>query len=687
MLRAVVIAVLVLAGAVPLAAQVVRGTVVSVDSTASGGVIVVGIDDGGVAVTRALTGSRGEFTLQLPAPGRYSIRMLRIGSRPNDGPTLTLAAGETKTIRMVFAAQPVVLSTLDIRARQTCRVDADTGLMVVRVWDEARKAMLSSQLSADGAAPLLAEWVEFDRILDSTARFVREQRVRASSHATTHAFRSPPAGVLTARGYVVSDGGEVTFFAPDAEVLLSEEFAAAHCFRLAQAPPGRDDLIGVRFEPTRERQELRDRRDIEGELWLDRASAELRSLDFRYTNLPDAAASAEAGGEVHFLRLDDGNWIVTRWSVRMPRLEMQASRTNQASGRVVRPTPQALLRGVQVTGGEVTRLTRRDTLVYELFGQHIALQLIARDTLVRASRAIVTLDGTDYAASADVSGSIVLSPVLAGRYRARVRTPLMDSLGMPAIEREVDARADARIDTLMLPAARTVVELRVFDAQGQPLRDVLLEARMANGQPRRWTSGSDGRVLLRDIGPGGLSIRARRIGFQPGSVEVPIQAGWNAVPIVLSNLAAPTLDTMRVVAARQVVPRLQDFETRRLRRQATVSITREDILRRNPTETWQMLTGVPSIEVFDMDTVVIAASTRSRHLKPDLSFEPCYMLVLVDGIVMNRNPSSKALDLRDLPRPEEIHGIEVFAGPASIPAQYGGTGDGKWCGMIAIWTR
>jgi hypothetical protein len=40
-----------------------------------------------------------------------------------------------------------------------------------------------------------------------------------------------------------------------------------------------------------------------------------------------------------------------------------------------------------------------------------------------------------------------------------------------------------------------------------------------------------------------------------------------------------------------------------------------------------------------------------------------------------------------LPKPEEIHGIEVFAGPASIPLQYSGIGKDKWCGLIAIWTR
>jgi hypothetical protein len=66
---------------------------------------------------------------------------------------------------------------------------------------------------------------------------------------------------------------------------------------------------------------------------------------------------------------------------------------------------------------------------------------------------------------------------------------------------------------------------------------------------------------------------------------------------------------------------------------------------------------------------------------------PCYLSVVVNGIPQRPKPGAGAFDLRDLPPPADIYGIEVFAGGASIPVQYGGTGDGKLCGLIAIWTR
>ena len=88
----------------------------------------------------------------------------------------------------------------------------------------------------------------------------------------------------------------------------------------------------------------------------------------------------------------------------------------------------------------------------------------------------------------------------------------------------------------------------------------------------------------------------------------------------MSTVSTPSLDTIRVVGDRIVRGRLEEFETRRLNRQATVSISREDIVKRNPSEIWQMLTGVPSIKVVDGfninhagDNIVVAVSARDDN--------------------------------------------------------------------------
>lgn len=80
-----------------------------------------------------------------------------------------------------------------------------------------------------------------------------------------------------------------------------------------------------------------------------------------------------------------------------------------------------------------------------------------------------------------------------------------------------------------------------------------------------------------------------------------------------------------------------------------------------------------------MGTILVAMSTRA--FLQDFFNGPCVMRVVVDGLLQ---PSP---DLRQLPPPDEIHGVEVFAGAASVPVQYAGIGEGKMCGLIAVWTR
>lgn len=811
--RSLIIAISALLVAGLARAQVVMGSVVARDGTPVRGALVVGSRNGTDGGVRALSGSRGEFTLRLPEAGRYTITVLRVGYRPSQGPTVEVAAGATQRVQITFSGEVVTLAAVNVRERGTCRVTADSGYVVARVWDEARKAMLSSQLTTDNA-PLFAEWIEYDRMLDSTGRLVRAQRVRSERHPTTHAFRSQPVATLDSLGYVVSDASGTTYFAPDADVLLSESFAARHCFRLV-GPQSRADsgLIGVAFQPGRD---LRDAREIEGTLWLDRATAELRRLEFTFTNLPDVVASAGPGGRVDFLRLVEGNWLISRWSLRMPQVERKPT---DPFRRTIQAATALELRGIQVAGGEVERVVRNDSLLYRATGPSIDVRIVSRDSSLLPAGARLTLEGTDYAGTADAEGRIRLSPVLDGRYRAHVSSPLMDSLGVRAVVAEVEASGKTHVDSLMLPSSREVASracprdslhdgeallrgtvrteraepvagaavtvtwqsgfsiaalpdgdhlsgsertigaltnetgswrlcgapqgtplvvttlsdsgsdvrrMRVVDGDamgaidlvahrqsalqrevdlasglarpralvefsaselgGMPLPETQLDITV-NGATRRLVTGPTGRALLPDAPVGKLTVRARHIGFQPGQLEMEVEAGRNTVPILLSRTAIPSLDTVRVVGNQRLIGtgRHDEVDARRKLGQATVSITRDDIVKRNPVDIWQMLRGIPSIRIVD-SAGVTAESARSMDMNADLSVKPCYIMVMVDGLVKNA-ANGNAYDLRQLPKPDEVYAVEVFAGPASIPVQYGGTGTDKWCGMIAVWTR
>jgi len=803
--------------AVPAGAQVVRGVVSMPDGTtrASGVIIVASRDT--AAPIRALTNQRGAFTLQLSAPGTYTVRALRVGFKPTDGPTVTVAKTDTVSIQITLTGVAVSLVTVTVQGDDVCRTKPDSGALVARAWEEARKAIMASQLSATDA-PLVAEWIEYNRTLEASGRIVRGLRVRSTTNPTTHAFRSAPAESLAARGYVVPDGEETSYHAPDGDVLLSESFAATHCFQVVPPARGADTLVGIAFRPAQDRREIR---DIEGTFWLDRRSAELRWMDYSYTNMPAIAERAAPGGRVEFLRLGTGGWLIGNWNIRMPEFG-RAPSSSTSTGRVsvVRQSSN-VLRAIQVTGGQVTKVMRGDTVVYQAAGAALDVQVVSRDQSVTASRAIVELVGTDYIVTADANGRARVSPVLEGRYEARVRTALMDTLHVLPVLREMDVSLRAHTDSVRLPSANEILAAAckdsvrdgealvrglVRDSLGNPLadvavtvtwlgrvkvgvekntdrvsfteqsvgamtddlgrykvcgvpRDVLLVARVRmdkgsdarrltldadqpfgavdlvphpvaattdlqlpkanramvefsvtddegalvpgttldvetpDGATRTFSTGTTGRVLLPDAAPGRLTVRARKIGFRPGQIVVSIAAGRNTIPIIMSSAGFPTLDTVRIVGdERKRNDRLDEFESRRLNAMATRSITRAEIIKRNPLDAWQMVTNVPSVKIAQMGGLVIARSMRveNAQLKSD---KPCYMRAMVDGVLLAEDTDldgggkTFVTNLANLPPPEAIHGIEVFAGPASIPVQYGGSGSNKWCGLIAVWTR
>ncbi|HEY4658090.1 MAG TPA: carboxypeptidase-like regulatory domain-containing protein [Gemmatimonadaceae bacterium] len=348
----------------PLAGQRVRGQVLHPDSaTAAVGIIVVATDEKGAFLARALTSERGDFELALPGAGRYTVRALRIGYRPTILPALTLAEGETRTIRIVLGGAAVTLAPVRVRGESVCRIRQDSGQQVASLWEEARKALTASQLSSSSGR-LLAHWTVYDTVTDRSGRVVLEGTERSMTGFSDHPFVSIPADSLARAGYVRRelDNG-VMYYAPDADVLLSESFAELHCFHVEPPSASRPEWIGVGFRPARDRRGVT---DIEGTLWLDRASAELRLLELRYSPQPQEYDEARIGATVEFLRLPTGNWLVNRWVIRMPRATRRTEYRplSGARGGVGAPTSQLVVDAIQSTGGNVSSVERSGRLVY-----------------------------------------------------------------------------------------------------------------------------------------------------------------------------------------------------------------------------------------------------------------------------------------------------------------------------------
>ncbi|MBI1809761.1 MAG: carboxypeptidase regulatory-like domain-containing protein, partial [Gemmatimonadetes bacterium] len=272
-----------------------RGTVVLPDgATRAAGVIVTASDTLGHVRVNGLASERGEYDLALPAPGTYIVRALRIGFRPTTLPAIVVAAGETRDLPIVLGGEAVTLARVTVRGERVCRIREDSGRLVARVWEEARKAMLASRLAVEAHA-LDTRWFVYDRTLDAQGRMVKAQKVTLRSGNTARPFSAESPEVLEATGYVTQDGADVWYHAPDEAVLLSDLFASTHCFALEPPPEGGADWVGVGFRPSRDREGIS---DITGTLWLDRATDELRLIELRYTGLPRAYDEAGVGARV-----------------------------------------------------------------------------------------------------------------------------------------------------------------------------------------------------------------------------------------------------------------------------------------------------------------------------------------------------------------------------------------------------
>ncbi len=309
------------------------------------GAFVILQDSLGQSVASTLTGGAGAWLLRAPAPGAYRLRTDRIGYASVTSDRLQLTPGATVSRRLSVPVAPIALAELAIDAESgPCEVLEQDGLAVYRVWEEARKALAA--IVWTGQQPYFRfDAVHYRRTLDPHGVPTGEPEYEEVRYFGRHPFRSIPARDLVLGGFVQQFAGEVQYYGPDADVLLSGDFLRRHCFQLAEA----DDsaLVRLDFEPVEGPRVI----DIQGTMWLDAATSELRRLDFEYENLDLDVDTRQLGGTVEFARLPSGAWIVRDWAIRVPIIEQGPARRT-AGGR--RLAPKRILTGIDEGGGQVT---------------------------------------------------------------------------------------------------------------------------------------------------------------------------------------------------------------------------------------------------------------------------------------------------------------------------------------------
>ncbi len=190
-----------------------------------------------------------------------------------------------------------------------------------------------------------------------------------------------------------------------------------------------------------------------------------------------------------------------------------------------------------------------------------------------------------------------------------------------------------------------------------------------------WRTDDDGLIVVTTLHPGPNVFTIRHIGLAPitTTLEVP-EHGTLAVHVIM-HPAPQVLDTLSITA-RAADGRLSVFDQRRLYNSGGHFITWADIERQHPRATIDLFRQVLGLQVTNVNGE--PAITSSRGI--GVAGTSCRPRIGFDGIVLGSD-----FDVNDF-SPNEIYGIEIYNGAATIPGQYLASATGGSCGLVMIWT-
>lgn len=185
----------------------------------------------------------------------------------------------------------------------------------------------------------------------------------------------------------------------------------------------------------------------------------------------------------------------------------------------------------------------------------------------------------------------------------------------------------------------------------------------------------DGKFELGKIRPGMLSLRFRRLGFQPDTVDLLVLAG-TVVPLdVTLARVAVTLTPVVVRGRTELTGWRQGFYQRKDVGNGHF-FTREDIEKRNPSLMTDMFRVIPGVTI-QPSQGIIRNQLRFRGSRG------CAPLTWLDGSPLGAGE----FDI-DALSPGSIEAFEVYTGSTAPPRFAVAPGIGpRTCGVIVIWSR
>ena len=236
----------------------------------------------------------------------------------------------------------------------------------------------------------------------------------------------------------------------------------------------------------------------------------------------------------------------------------------------------------------------------------------------------------------------------------------------------------------LLPAQ--TIRGRIFEDSTRVAIDAAtLSLLRESGEPtgRQVRSDSAGNFALTTPGAGRFIIVAQRVGYHEMTtpaivalavgevVVVELFLGRSAVPL------APFLITERRAARPNSMQ--EGFEERRRVGMGTF-MTREDIERRRARMVYDLLLGVPGVELRERGGGRVSMTRAAGSVS-------CQPLIYLDGVRANRStdPASMVQSILKAIPADHLEGVEIYKGRSQLPAEFG-SADAR-CGAVVLWTR
>lgn len=210
---------------------------------------------------------------------------------------------------------------------------------------------------------------------------------------------------------------------------------------------------------------------------------------------------------------------------------------------------------------------------------------------------------------------------------------------------------------------------RVLDPAGRAVAGAELTI---PGSTVRVETDDTGEFRLKNIPAGDLSIRVRRLGFKPDTSIISVLAG-QTVPLMIALQPLPVVLATMTILGKHYTGRLASFYQRRDRGMGHY-YTRDEIEKRNPANTTDLLRTVPGIRLQPLGFGRQTLRFRGARCPP---------LVWIDGSPLGAGE----FDIDNVPT-RSIEAMEIYTGIAALPSEFtAGPTTTTSCGTIVIWSR